>query len=66
MSATTEDLKHWQNLLEKHKEALRVLELQAAEYGELTVPPHVVTQIEGRKETVGEDITYNFVYMFTI
>ena len=54
MSETTEDLKHWRNLLEEHRKALQVLELQATQFGKLMVPPHIVTEIQDRKEKITE------------
>ena len=54
MSATTGEREHWRRLRETHIEVLRVLELQAVGYGELAVPPHIVTEIEDRKEKIAE------------
>ena len=50
----TDESEHWRNLLEEHRKALRVLELQAAKYGDLAVPPHIVTEIQDRKEKIAE------------
>ena len=45
---------HWCNLLEEHRKALQVLELQATQFGKLMVPPHIVTEIQDRKEQITE------------
>ena len=47
-----EGQEHLGDLLEEHRKALQVLELQAAGYGKLAVPTHIVTQIEWRREQI--------------
>ena len=54
MSATTGEREHLRRLLETHIEILQVLELQAAKYGDLAVPPHIVTEIEDRKGKIAD------------
>ena len=50
----TDKREHWRNLLEEHRKALQVLELQATRFGKLMVPPHIVTEIQDRKEQIAE------------
>ena len=50
----TDKREHWRNLLEEHRKALQVLELQATQFGKLMVPPHIVTEIQDRKEQIAE------------
>ena len=50
----TDEREHWRNLLEEHRKALQVLELQATQFGKLMVPPHIVTEIQDRKEKIAD------------
>lgn len=48
------DRAHLQTLLETHRRNLRILEVQAAGFGKLYVPPYVKTQIEDLKAKIAE------------
>src|SRR5437867_3727512 len=49
-----EDINHWYRLIAEHKRYLRVLEEQAAGYGRLACPPHIVTGIEDATRQINE------------
>src|SRR6516162_9728741 len=46
-----QERQHFKNLRQTHERRLRVLELQAATFG-LSVPPHVLTEMEDIKEKI--------------
>ena len=54
MGAMTDERKHWRRLLETHSEELQVLELRAASFGDVAVPPLIVTWIQDLKEEIAE------------
>ena len=50
----TEEREHWLELREVHVEALRVLELQAAQFSKGLVPLHIATEIKWRREQIAD------------
>jgi len=51
---TDDDRKHTQNLISIHQRNLKILEDQAARYGDLAVPMHILTQINDIKDKIAE------------
>jgi len=51
---TDDDRKHIENLINIHQRNLKVLEDQAARYGDLAVPIHIVTQIDDLKGKIAD------------
>src|SRR6266542_2192579 len=49
-----DDIRHWQHLIEEYTRYLRIREEQAAGYGKLECPPHIVTGIEDATQQINE------------
>lgn len=49
-----EDIIHWQKLIEEYKRFKRIREEQAAGYGRLACPPHIVLEIEDTTKKIEE------------
>jgi hypothetical protein len=49
-----EDIIHWQKLIEEHKRFRRIREEQAASYGRLACPPHILLEIENTTKQIEE------------
>jgi hypothetical protein len=51
---TDDDRKHIQNLIDIHQRNLKILQNQAARYGDLAVPMHILTQIDDIKGKIAD------------
>jgi hypothetical protein len=51
-----EDIRHWQNLVVKHKRYLHILEEKVARFGKLNTPAHILKGQLDRKHVIAGEI----------